>query len=165
ELIHSTEQMQALFLEVEQKENFTAALPLLQETYRLAHSIKGASRVVGLFPIEEMAHALEDRLQEILRNSRTPIAQATSLFLHLVDGFNAAFQLFVNGEIYDPAPLMGQLLTPTDLPVVAEVVESKPEPKAAVVAAAAQEPTFKREEQVMIASRQIDDLFRRVEEA
>src|SRR5215203_579070 len=86
ELMHSTEQMQALMLELEQKESAEEGLPMLQECYRLAHSLKGASRVVGLFPIEEMAHSLEDRLQQLLRHQRLPGTKEVSAYLTVVDG-------------------------------------------------------------------------------
>src|SRR5262245_42622442 len=88
ELMHSTEQMQALLLEVEQKESADETQPMLQECYRLAHSLKGASRVVGLFPIEEMAHALEDKLQELLREPRMLEPREVTAYLSIVDGFN-----------------------------------------------------------------------------
>lgn len=82
----------------------------LHEAYRLTHSVKGASRVVGLAAIEEMAHALEDRLQTLVRESALPDSRETTAFLKIVDGFVAALDAFLKGGDFVTAPFMESFL-------------------------------------------------------
>jgi two-component system, chemotaxis family, sensor kinase CheA len=42
-------------------------LPLLESLFRVAHSIKGASRMLGLTPIELISHELEELLGLIIK--------------------------------------------------------------------------------------------------
>ena len=168
ELRQNSEQMQSILLDLERKQNFSESLPLMQEAYRLAHTLKGASRVVGLLPIEEMAHAMEDQIQRLLREESVPNHREISTFLRVDDAFVAAFEAFIKGEIFESAPIATEL----------RALSSSRQSELAMIASAVREqifaptetpvetaPSFHREEHVMVRSRQIDDLFRRMEEA
>ena len=108
ELRASAEQIQASLLSVETAAAAEAARAL-HEAYRLTHSVKGASRVVGLAAIEDMAHALEDRLQGLVRESTRPSTAMTTAFLKVVDGFSAGLAAFQGGAEFDPEPFMREL--------------------------------------------------------
>lgn len=109
ELHRGTEQLQKLLMEIEAIESFQDALPSVQEAYRIVHSIKGASRVVGLTYIEEVAHSLEDRMQSHLNEKRIPSPVETSAYLHAVEGFDIAFRAFLTGGAFDSAPYLEEL--------------------------------------------------------
>jgi len=166
ELRQSTTQMQTLLLEVEEKENFAEALPLLQEAYRLSHSLKGASRVVGLFPVEQIAHALEDQLQRLLRDELPPTSSEISVFLQVQDAFVEAFESFLRGELFESGPIENELRSLEQSHAEEEPIETL-EGSVIVVEPSheLQEPSFRREEQVSVPSKHIDELFRRMEES
>jgi len=143
----------------------------LHEAYRLTHSVKGASRVVGLLTIEEMAHALEDRLQVLVREEGAPDARETTAFLRVVDGFVAALDAFLKGADFDSAPYMegfrrlGEAGEPGPdsrgllRPAAEKGAELVPGPSPAAA------PDTKRDELLSIPAGRVDELFRRVEEA
>lgn len=193
ELHRGTEQLQSLLLEIERINEFSEATPHLQESYRIVHSIKGASRIVGLTGIEDMAHAMEDRFQKFLKEKIIPSAEETSVFLKFAEGFVAAFQSFLSGSLFDHEPLLMELAQvvssqkdkagkPEKLEKVVEKTEPekkttlKPvEPRAPAPVAAPQpvpaiveEPRAaisQREEYLNVPTRRFDELIRRVEEA
>src|SRR5262249_15417278 len=109
ELRQNSEQMQSILLDLERKQTFAESLPLMQEAYRLAHTLKGASRVVGLLPIEEMAHAMEDQIQRLLREEAIPNHREITTFLRVDDAFVAAFEAFMKGEMFESAPIATEL--------------------------------------------------------
>lgn len=63
------QRMESAILDIEEGKELP---PLLDEIYRAAHTLKGDARVVGLVEVEELVHALEDRL-ETLRGRATPL--------------------------------------------------------------------------------------------
>jgi two-component system chemotaxis sensor kinase CheA len=178
ELRTSAEQIQASLLSVETAAAAEAARAL-HEAYRLTHSVKGASRVVGLAAIEDMAHALEDRLQGLVRESARPSTAMTTAFLKVVDGFSAGLAAFQGGAEFDPEPYMRELrelgggslerqvLGSTGLLDEALEAEATPAaPDAATEAAATSSAASSaRDEFLRVPTRSVDELFRRVEEA
>lgn len=105
ELRKSAQGIQACLLAIDGA-SVKEATHSLHEAYRLTHSVKGASRVVGLSAIEEMAHGLEDRLQILVRGEGTPSAPETTAFLRIVDGFVAALDAFLKGVDFSSAPYL-----------------------------------------------------------
>lgn len=56
-----------------------------EELMRAAHSLKGAARVVGLDPLEELAHDLEDVFQAVQKGRLTLVGDQVDLLLACVD--------------------------------------------------------------------------------
>jgi two-component system chemotaxis sensor kinase CheA len=162
----------------------------LHEAYRLTHSVKGASRVVGLTTIEEVAHVLEDRLQELVRRGGAPTEAETTTYLRVVDGFVAALEAFLRGEEYDPRPSLDALWAIGGGPASGEAdagseeVDQESSPRDAAVPgsrgllrreedAATQPsplpaeavPQTRRDEFLRVPAHRVDELFRRVEES
>lgn len=184
ELRKSAQEIQACLLALD---GATApeATRSLHEAYRLTHSVKGAARVVGLASIEEMAHALEDRLQVLVREQGQPSPEETTAFLHIADGFIAAFDAFLKGHDFSTAPYMEAFTAivpdrPTapgtePAPAAAEgrVIGSRgllrptEEREAARPAEAplGATPETRRDEFLSIPAGRVDELFRHVEEA
>lgn len=76
----------------------------LQEVHRLAHSINGASRIVGLDQIAGIADALEATLRGLVRLGVTPDPSLKDLLLKSFDGMASAFEAFLAGEPFDEEP-------------------------------------------------------------
>jgi len=170
ELRKSAQTIQACLLAMEGAAG-PEATRSLHEAYRLTHSVKGASRVVGLATIEEMAHALEDRLQVLVREEGVPGARETTAFLQVVDGFVAALDAFLQGADFDPVPYMEGFRSlgqagiepgPDSRGLLRPAGEKGAEPAAGTPNAA---PDTKRDEFLRIPAGRVDELFRRVEEA
>ncbi len=175
ELGRSAEQIQSLLLSVERAAPAEAA-KALREAYRLTHSVKGAARIVGLSSIEEMAHALEERLQALVRADARPTAEMTSAFLRVVDGFTAGLTAFQKGEELDPEPFMQKFRAlsgvalerqvPGSAGLVddAAVAEPSPPPGPGGPAPAIDAPA-PRDAQLRVPTQAVDELLRRVEES
>ncbi len=171
ELEKSAREIQALLLSVEQAPSVEAARAL-REAYRLTHSVKGAARVVGLSSIEEIAHALEGRLQDLVRDSSRPTPAMTTAFLRVVDGFTAGLAAFQGGEDFDPEPFMTEFRGLAGGSLEREVLGSKglldEDAEAAAEApspATREAPLVVRDELLRVPTQAVDELFRRVEES
>lgn len=187
ELRNGVERIQFLLLEIE-KQSSQQSMPGLHEMYRIVHTIKGASRVVGLSTIEEVAHAMEDRIQNELNGKRKPTHQETSVFLRASEAFVVAFEAFLSGQSFDQTPFLEELKSlqsesqapatvagaPAAPPAREARQEPAPQPVAAppsqpaastAVASSQPQPAAIREEHVNVPASRIDELFRRVEEA
>jgi two-component system chemotaxis sensor kinase CheA len=174
ELGKSSDEIQACLLSVESAAAAEAARAL-HEAYRLTHSVKGASRVVGLSAIEEMAHALEERLQGLVRDSSRPTPAMTTAFLNVVDGFAAGLDAFREGRDFDPEPYMHafralgggslerQVLGSSGL--IEEGADESAEALERPAAEATGAGMLARDEFLRVPTRSVDELFRRVEEA
>jgi chemotaxis protein histidine kinase CheA/CheY-like chemotaxis protein len=179
ELRKSTEQIQACLLSVESAKAADAA-KALHEAYRLTHSVKGASRVVGLSSIEEMAHALEETLGGLVRGAARPDAKTTTAFLKVVDGFSAGLEAFQEGLDFDPEPYMREFRNlagaamERQMPAGTGLLQEVPEAEAAAApSSGATEAEASsggllpaaRDEFLRVPTQSADELFRRVEEA
>ncbi|MCW8130067.1 MAG: hybrid sensor histidine kinase/response regulator [Planctomycetota bacterium] len=65
---------------------------MLAALMRAAHSIKGAARIVGLQPVVEVAHAMEDCFVRAQEGKLTLNAEHVELFLQATDFFNHSTQ-------------------------------------------------------------------------
>lgn len=158
ELRNGVERIQSLLLEMESMKDLKEVLPGLQEVYRIVHTIKGASRVVGLSNIEEMAHAMEDRIQNELNGKRKPNQQETSVFLSVTEAFITGFDAFLAGQSFEQTPYLDQLTALQSQPAELSESPAPAEREARTVAS-------QREEYVNVPTNRIDELFRRVEES
>ena len=66
---------------------------------RAAHTIKGAARMVGLAPIEQLLHAIEDLIQRALGAGRSPDSSSVDLLFSCFDRLEA-----INGAEADTLP-------------------------------------------------------------
>jgi chemotaxis protein histidine kinase CheA/CheY-like chemotaxis protein len=177
ELSRSAEQIQACLLSVESAAAAEASRAL-HEAYRLTHSVKGASRVVGLAAIEDMAHALEDQLEGLVRGSSRPTAAMTTAFLKVVDGFSAGLEAFRGGLDFDPEPFMHEFRKLAGgslerrvlgsnglLDETTEAEGAATSARAAAADATSAERGPARDEFLRVPTQSVDELFRRVEEA
>lgn len=78
-------------------------LELVQEMFRAAHSLKGASRAVGLFEIETLCQSLEDLLDGLRKGAISPnqelidtIEKTTEALKSLLKGQSAATEKLVD---------------------------------------------------------------------
>jgi two-component system chemotaxis sensor kinase CheA len=155
----------------------------LHEAYRLTHSVKGASRVVGLSAIEELAHRLEDRLQTLVRDKALPTSHETTVFLDVVDGFEAALDAFLSGSDFDAASRTATLRrldeaeggvsrqggaageAETAVPGSRGLLRATEGDDGAVPEASPSPSKVKRDELLSIPAERVDEAFRYVEEA
>lgn len=184
ELCQGVERVQSLLLEMESMQDLQTILPAMQEVYRIVHTIKGASRVVGLSNIEDMAHSMEDRIQTELNGKRKPTQQETSVFLRVTEAFISGFNAFLAGENFDQVPYLDELKSLQLEPVEkaqapkqtpAEPKKKEPQPgrlspeetpgEATPAPRESRRAAAQREEYVNVPTTRIDELFRRVEEA
>jgi two-component system chemotaxis sensor kinase CheA len=78
---------------------------LVVRMLRLAHTLKGAARVVGLQPIADLAHAVEDVLEPHRTQNGIAVASATAgRLLHLLDEMALSVAALGAG----PAPAAGE---------------------------------------------------------
>lgn len=164
ELRKSTEQIELLLLDIEHEQDMAIVLPALEEAYRYVHSIKGASRIVGLSSIEEMAHAIEDRMQKLVRNRKKPEPAEISAFLNVVAAFIKGFDAFLAGEAFDPEPWLRELSS-IQSPASSAGESPAEDAEQAPARLENQRPAIRKQESVTISTNKIDELFRRVEEA
>ncbi|MEO8361694.1 MAG: ATP-binding protein, partial [Vicinamibacteria bacterium] len=179
ELRRSVKESQGLLLSLDESPSKAADV---HEVYRLAHSVKGASRVVGLGQIESIAHLLESQLQSLVRTESLPEAPLIDLFVESLDGMVSAFDAFLTGDVFDEEPLVHRLeayaaKTPpvpsitdrrTSAPTGDELASRAPDRRhAPPVAAPPKElpSATRRDESVRVPTTVVDELFRKIEEA
>ena len=68
--VESEDHLQHLDDALLQLEKTPTDLPLLEEAFREAHSLKGAARMLGLTAIQTPAHRLEDQFNAERHNTR-----------------------------------------------------------------------------------------------
>jgi len=78
---------------------------LLNEIFRVAHSLKGDALMVGFPRIAEFAHGLEDLLERLRDGALAVDADLTSLLLHAVDVLRALLAAAAAGQDTVPADL------------------------------------------------------------
>ncbi|HSD83880.1 MAG TPA: hybrid sensor histidine kinase/response regulator, partial [Anaerolineae bacterium] len=85
--------------------------PLLEDTFRAAHSLKGAARAIGLTTIEQLAHALEDILNGLQKNT---LALSSALFTACygaLDAIRLVQAAFESGSSTPPVQALQALST------------------------------------------------------
>jgi two-component system, chemotaxis family, sensor kinase CheA len=120
----------------------------LDNTFRAAHSLKGAARAMGVMAIEQLAHALENILDGLRRETMQPSSELYTTCYQALDAIQAVQSAYEAGETTPPSSALIALagleriksgapaLTPAPAAVIAEPVQK-------VQAAVMPEPNFK----------------------
>jgi two-component system chemotaxis sensor kinase CheA len=81
---------------------------LLQEIFREAHTLKGSAAVVGFRNVAEVAHAVEDLLEELRGGRLRATPELVDGVLHVVDGLRSMIPRIMAG--HDCAPEAADLV-------------------------------------------------------
>jgi two-component system, chemotaxis family, sensor kinase CheA len=76
--------------------------PSLDDTFRAAHSLKGAARAVGITVIEELAHSLESALDGLRKQTLQPSPELFNACYHTIDAIQAVQTAFEGGATTPP---------------------------------------------------------------
>ncbi|MBF0368159.1 MAG: hybrid sensor histidine kinase/response regulator [Magnetococcales bacterium] len=71
---------------------------LLEDIFRAAHNVKGASRGIGLEQVADLAHRLESLFTVLKRASLAPSGEMADLILETLDFMKETFEGFVLGQ-------------------------------------------------------------------
>src|SRR5262249_49221661 len=109
-----------------------ADVELLRDVFRDLHTIKGSSAMVGLSPINHLAHAAEDLVGQIRDAGRAVDGAVVDALLAALDGLRdmlaqarGATQAKPRVVSYDPQPIVDRLHNP-QAPAAAVVVTATP---------------------------------------
>lgn len=97
-LQEAEEQLQALdelFLRLEEEAN---SAPLLEEIFRLVHTLKGSAGLLGYRPMAEVAHALEGRLDRLRRRDGRVPTPEVDLLLRGLDALRSLKRALEEGQ-------------------------------------------------------------------
>jgi two-component system chemotaxis sensor kinase CheA len=96
--------MEQLIMEVERgRASGAVEMDALNELFRCAHTLKGSSGLVGLSPIEELAHEMES-IFDALRSGKAMLSQETlDPLLQCIDTVELLLLQVKNGEELDEA--------------------------------------------------------------
>jgi two-component system chemotaxis sensor kinase CheA len=105
---------------------------MLENTFRAAHSLKGAARAMGVTVIEQLAHALESILDGIQRDAIEPTADLFTTCYQALDAIQAVQVAYEAGETTPPVQAL-QVLTALDpfRPSPKETVQERAQEEAA----------------------------------
>ncbi len=105
---------------------------MLENTFRAAHSLKGAARAVGVTVIEQLAHALESILDGIQRDAIELTADLFTTCYQALDAIQAVQVAYEAGETTPPVQAL-QALTTLDpfRPSPKETVQERAQEEAA----------------------------------
>ncbi len=142
-------------LQLERQPNAAARQPLLQEIFRSAHSLKGAARAVSLRDIENLAHAMENVLQQA-RDAKLELKPDVCDALYDVLD---ALQQMLNGEAVNAEPIRTRLVAMVAGEPVkggpAEVLATVPKEEVLV----SESVIVPGEETIRVAVSKLDDLM------
>ena len=82
---------------------------ILADTFRAAHSLKGAARAVGVGAIEQLAHALEDILGALQQDRIVPTAEMFTACYQAIDAIQAVETAYEAGENTPPVQALSAL--------------------------------------------------------
>jgi two-component system chemotaxis sensor kinase CheA len=105
----------------------------IEEIFRTAHSIKGSSRMLGLIPIEQVAHELEDVLGHI-KTGKVPLLDHIDIIYESVDKIDEILKTLSTTDqpdlskidVTDLVNRLGSILNKPTADVKAESSEEKP---------------------------------------
>ena len=119
----------------------------LDNTFRAAHSLKGAARAMGVTAIEQLAHALENILDGLRRETMMANADLYTACYQALDAIQAVQNAYEAGETTPPSQalmaLAGLERIRTGAPAPAQPTAHAAPPEPAVEAKAAAEPLAK----------------------
>jgi two-component system chemotaxis sensor kinase CheA len=93
----------------------------LNRAFRMLHSLKGSSGMLGFETVGSLAHELEERFEHYRSGRETLDRQTTTLILHAVDFFRAFLSRLRTGDLTqgDPEPLLRQIRDQSDAAKIA----------------------------------------------
>jgi two-component system chemotaxis sensor kinase CheA len=103
---------------------------LLREVFRDMHTVKGSSAMVGLRPVNDLAHAAEDLIGQVRDTGRVVDAPLVDALLATLDALRAMLdQARARTTItIDPAPVIGRLRNPAAPAPQVVVARAAPSP-------------------------------------
>ena len=110
----ASERLEALANKLVEIERNPSDAELLREVFRDMHTVKGSSAMVGLAPVNQLAHAAEDLIGQVRDAGRAPDAPLIDAVLAALDGLREMIaQARKRAPItVDPAPIITRLRNP-----------------------------------------------------
>ncbi|HWO22528.1 MAG TPA: hybrid sensor histidine kinase/response regulator [Kofleriaceae bacterium] len=110
----AAERLEALAGKLVEVERRPADAELVRDVFRDLHTVKGSSAMVGLAPINHLAHAAEDLVGQIRDAGRAADGPAVDALLAALDGLRAMLDAArARAPIaFDPAPVIARLRNP-----------------------------------------------------
>ncbi len=110
----ATERLEALATKLIEIERRPDDQELLRDVFRDLHTVKGSSAMVGLKPINDLAHAAEDLVGQIRDAGRAADGPVIDALLAALDGLRDMLGV-ARGKgviVYDPTPVIARLRNP-----------------------------------------------------
>ena len=139
----ATERVDALATKLIEIERRPDDQELLRDVFRDLHTVKGSSAMVGLRPVNDLAHAAEDLVGQIRDAGRAADGPVIDALLAALDGLRDMLGV-ARGKgaiVYDPTPVIARLRNPGA--TVAQVARVAAAPVAAVDHAERARPTIR----------------------
>jgi two-component system chemotaxis sensor kinase CheA len=117
----AAERLEALAGKLVDVERRPSDVELLRDVFRDLHTVKGSSAMVGLAPVNHLAHAAEDLVGQIRDAGRAVDGAVVDALLAALDGLRAMLdQARARAPIsFDPAPVIARLRNPGAAPPAA----------------------------------------------
>ncbi len=126
-LEEAAEQLAEISRALLELEKDTASVESIDVIFRMAHSIKSMAASVGYDAVEQVAHALEDRMEGIRSSGRVPPGDSLSVLFSGLDGLEQMVE--VVRETGEPPPLRPELVELLSAPAVESPAPTgEPEP-------------------------------------
>lgn len=110
----ATERVEALATKLVEIERRPDDQELLRDVFRDLHTVKGSSAMVGLRPVNDLAHAAEDLVGQIRDAGRAADGPVIDALLAALDGLRDMLGV-ARGKgaiVYDPGPVIARLRNP-----------------------------------------------------
>ena len=104
-------------------EKDTASVESIDVIFRMAHSIKSMAASVGYDAVEQVAHALEDRMEGIRASGCVPPGDSLSVLFRGLDGLEQMVEQV--RETDEPPPPMPELVELLSQPAAAAAPEAE----------------------------------------
>src|SRR5207244_7907825 len=111
----ATERIEALAGKLVEIERRPDDGELLRDVFRDLHTVKGSSAMVGLAPVNHLAHAAEDLVGQIRDAGRAADGPVVDALLAALDGLRDLLAEARAGGVLaiDPAPVIARLRNPS----------------------------------------------------
>ena len=129
----ATERVEALAGKLVEMERRPDDTELLRDVFRDMHTVKGSSAMVGLMPVNQLAHAAEDLVGQIRDSGRAADGSVVDALLAALDGLRDMIgQARARAPItVDPRPIVARLRNPGAPVVITARAPSGPAPPVA----------------------------------
>jgi two-component system, chemotaxis family, sensor kinase CheA len=114
----ATERLEALSAKLVEIERRPDDADLLRDVFRDMHTVKGSSAMVGLKPVNDLAHAAEDLIGQVRDAGRAVDAMLVDAVLAALDALRAMVQQARTSRVVtvDPGPVIARLRNPAAAP-------------------------------------------------